>query len=458
MRILKLLLLGVLISLFVLGCARDVGLSPNNPVTLTMWHNFGGQMQTTMDQLVDEFNQTVGKEQGIFLSITSISDSATIREKLTMIADDDPGAPAMPDIATCYPQTAAILAAKGLLAPLDAYFEQGELDLYVPRFLDEGRLGDQLFVFPFAKSTEVLFVNQTFFDEFSAATGVSMEDLTTFEGIAAAALQYYQWTDEQTPEPGDGKHFYTADSLFNIAQVGMRQLGGDLITDGCLVLDSQEFRHIWSCFYEPAVKGGYAIYDGYSSDLSKTGEIVCSTGSTAGILFYGTEVTFPDNTRQAVEYTVLPFPVFEGGKKIAIQRGGGLVVAKSTPAKEKAAAIFLKWFTSPRQNMKFVASTGYLPVTIEAFEHSIEKNLDTIENENIRKLLIAAITVQKEYDFYIPPVFDEYDSLSREYERDLKRLAAEARTEYLLLLETMDPEQAYQQAIQGDFESFIQGR
>ena len=91
-------------------------------------------MQTTMDQLVDEFNQTVGKEQGIFLSITSISDSATIREKLTMIADDDPGAPAMPDIATCYPQTAAILAAKGLLAPLDAYFEQGELDLYVPRF------------------------------------------------------------------------------------------------------------------------------------------------------------------------------------------------------------------------------------------------------------------------------------------------------------------------------------
>lgn len=443
------------------GCFvnKDVP-SPANPVTLTLWHNFGGQMLTTVDGLVDEFNQTVGKENGILLSITSISDSATIRDKLTMIAADDPGAPEMPDLTTSYPQTAAILAGKDLLAPLDRYFTQQELDAYLPRFLDEGRLSDgNLYVFPFAKSTEVLYVNQTLFDQFSGATGVKLEQLSTFEGIADAAQRYYQWTDEKTPDIlEDGKHFYAADSWFNIAQVGMQQLGSSLFDNQRLHLDSPEYQRIWSSLFEPAVKGGYAIYQGYSSDLSKTGDIVCSTGSTAGILFYGTEITYPDNTTQQVEYTVLPFPIFEGGNKIAIQRGGGLIVAKSTPVKEKAAAIFLKWFTAPEQNMKFVASTGYLPVTHEAFENSIAEEIASNQNENIRKLLSAAITVHKEYDFYIPPVFDGFDSISRGYETDWKQSAADTRARYSQLLLDMQPEQAYAQSIAGIFQGFIADR
>lgn len=448
----------VALTVFVMlvpGCKK----SPANQVTLTLWHNFGGQMQTTMDGLVDEFNKSVGKENGILISITSISDSATLHSKLAMIAADDPGAPEMPDISTCYPQTAAILTAKDLLADLDEYFSQEELSGYLPRFLDEGRLEDGgLYVFPFAKSTEVLFLNQTLFDEFSKATGIEVGQLSTFEGIADAALKYYQWTDEQTPDTPGGKNFYAADSLFNIAQVGMEQLGYKIVENQKLQLDSNEYKNIWSCIFEPAVKGGYSIYHGYSSDLSKTGDIVCSTGSTAGILFYGTEITYPDNTIQEVEYTVLPFPVFAGGEKIALQRGGGIVVAKTTPQKEQAAATFIKWFTAPEQNMKFVASTGYLPVTHDAFENRIETEIAVNENENIRKLLAAAITVYKEYDYYIPPVFDGFDIIRNNYETDYKKAATEARERYLRLLESMDPEQAYEEAISGVYDDFLQGR
>lgn len=215
------------------GCSEPSGLDPKHPVTLTLWHNFGGQMQATMDALVDEFNGTVGKENGVILSVTSISGSASVQEKLTMIAAGDPGAPEMPDITTCYPATASILRAKELLAPLDGPFTQEELDAYLPRFVEEGRLDDgRLYVFPFAKSTEVLFVNQTLFDRFSQAVGVTLDSLSTFEGIAAASMEYYQWTDGLTPDTaGDGKHFYTADSLFNLAQVGMEQMGASLLEE-----------------------------------------------------------------------------------------------------------------------------------------------------------------------------------------------------------------------------------
>ena len=439
------------------GCTSLKAPYHSAPVTLTLWHNFGGQMQTTMDELVDDFNNTEGRKQGIILSVTSISGSASIQEKLAMIAADDPGAPDMPDIATCYPHTAIMLADNNLLASLDEQFTQKELSAYLPRFVEEGRLLDgKLYVFPIAKSTEVLFLNETLFNRFSGATGITIDSLSTFEGIAEASLRYYQWTDTQTPDiPNDGKSFYMADSLFNLAQVGMQQLGGNLIKNESLQLSSPRYRHIWECIYEPAVKGGYAIYDGYSSDLSKTGEIICSIGSTAGILFYGSEIIYPDNTTEQVKYTVLPFPLFKGGEKVAIQRGSGMIVASSTPEKEKAAAVFLKWFTAPEQNLKFVSSTGYLPVTHQAFNNIAEHENSLHKNENIKKLLEAAIKVHQEYDFFIPPVFDAYNSLSKKYEQEMKALAKSSREEYLALLEILPPNEAYERATEGDFEAFV---
>ena len=57
----------------------------------------------------------------------------------------------------------------------------------------------------------------------------------------------------------------------------MRQLGGNLFADGALALDSEAYARIWSTICPPALTGAFAIYDGYSSDLSKTGDLVCST-------------------------------------------------------------------------------------------------------------------------------------------------------------------------------------
>ena len=456
----KFMAITLLLSLCLLltACSGKEGPHPDNPVTLTLWHNFGGQMQATMDEQVREFNATVGREQGVILNVTSISGSASLQEKLTMIAAGDPGAPEMPDITTCYPATALLLAEKGLLASIDEYFTAEELSAYLPRFVEEGRLSDgKLYVFPFAKSTEVLFLNQTLFYPFSKETGVTLEQLSTFEGIADAAMKYYAWTDAQTPDtPNDGKEFFATDSLFNLVQAGMAQMGETPFAKEKLRLDAPEFEHIIKLLLEPAVKGGYALYDGYSSDLSKTGDIICSTGSTAGILFYGNEITYADNRKQEVEFTVLPYPTFEGGKKIAIQRGNGMAVAKSTPRKEEAAALFLKWFTSPEQNMRFVASTGYLPVTGKAFSEYLAAEIASNENPNIKKLLQTAMTVHEQYDFYIPPVFDSFSQQGKQLEQGFYTYATAARERYLSLTGESSSDAAYKKAAEGVLEK-LQG-
>ena len=441
------------------ACSDRTALNPKDPITLTLWHNFGGQMQATMDRQVEAFNAGVGREKGIILSVTSVSGSALLQEKLNMIAHNEPGAPLLPDLTTCYPASATILADQGLITPLDQYFSKFELDQYLPAFIEEGRLADgQLYVFPCAKSTEVLFLNRTLFDRFIQSASLPQIELDTFEAIVKTAIHYNNQTTAQTASPcAAGKAFFAADSIFNLFQVGLTQLGVSLFDQTDLSLDTGEFRRIFDLLLEAAVKGGLALYDGYSTDLAKTGDILCSLGSTAGILFYGKEITYADNTKEEVEYEVLPYPVWAGGKKAALQRGGGLVVAKSSPQKQEAAATFLKWFTSPEENMQFVASTGYLPVTKLAFSTHLEEEIARNPNPNVRKLLRTAMTVYSDYEFFTSPAFDSLNKIQHNLEARFLAIAKDRRFRYLENLNTFDPNRAYEKAITGAFEEFKAG-
>ncbi|MCL2768439.1 MAG: extracellular solute-binding protein, partial [Synergistaceae bacterium] len=248
----------------------------NNPVMLTMWHVFVEDMRITFDELVNEFNKTAGAENGIVVKATSVTDAGVINKNLLAAANNDPGAPRLPDMAVVNPRAAVTLVEKGVLVDLEQYFSKSELNTFVPQFIEEGRLGaEQLYIMPIAKSAEVLYVNRTFFDRFSAETGIGIEKLSTFEGIAEAAVKYYEWTDAMTPDvPNDGKTFFYPEGLFNQAMIGFQQLGGDIVKDKKLNLQDAIFKRIWDCYYPPAVQGGVAIYSGYSNYLAVTGDVI----------------------------------------------------------------------------------------------------------------------------------------------------------------------------------------
>ena len=40
--------------------------APKDPVSLTVWHYYNGSQQAAFDALVEEFNDTVGQEKGIY--------------------------------------------------------------------------------------------------------------------------------------------------------------------------------------------------------------------------------------------------------------------------------------------------------------------------------------------------------------------------------------------------------
>ena len=427
------------------------------PVVLTIWHNPGSQVRHAVSDIVDEFNHTVGREKGIILAVTSIGRSQVLHEKLELVANGDPGASEPPDIVIVYPKTAILLAGENMLVDFDSYFTEQELAAYVPRFLEEGRILDgKLYVFPTNKSTESLIVNRTLFDRFAAEAGAKLEDLATVEGLLRAARMYYDWTDAQTTDVlGDGKMFFMIDNPFNFVQAAYLQMGEDFFSSsGAPNLYSPVFKKVWEVIYEPSVKGHEAIYNGYGTDLTKTGDIVCWTSSTAGITFLPASMTYPDNISEPVEFDILPYPVFEGGKKVAIQRAGGFCLLKSTQRKEDAAVVFLKWLTEPENNLRFVEDSGYLPVTVAAMEKIMTDSSGNNSFINNRFLDVISI-MNKEYDFFFPRLADGYETLERWYEFLLRRSASSSREKFLKLLESMEADEAYADASSGVFDKFL---
>lgn len=421
----------VLLGIMLFSCKKEAPASQLS--TVTLWHNFGGPRREVLDYLVDEFNATVGKQKGVFVDVPVVTAASQIDSAIEMIVNGDPGAPALPDLFVSYPRAAFRLLEKDLVADFNQYFSKKELETYVDGFLEEGKINGGLYVFPIAKSTEVIFLNKTYFDRFAEATGARLDDLATVEGIAKIARLYYEWTDSLTPNvPNDGSDFFTADSWMNFYIVAAQQMGKSIFTeDGQLAVDSPEFEKIFSTLYEAANRGGIIMNNSYSSDLTKTAKILCSTGSSAGPLFYGDKVTLDDGFTENVDYITLPYPVFSAGdKKMSIQRGNGIMLSKSNAKQEKAACEFLKWLTQPEQNLRLVTQTSYLPVMKTALNRDLNEYLE----KDTSVLLIRTFATVKEmygtYDFFAAPNIDTLSSITKKFQDEYKNLLRECRASF----------------------------
>lgn len=390
---LSLIVLAVAFAVVLTGCKDKSLLDPKDPVSLTVWHYYNGSQQAAFDALVEEFNDTVGQERGIYVQGYSQGSVPDLETAVRDAIDGKVGADPMPNIFSSYADTAYEVEQAGALANLSDYLSQADLDKYVDSYIEEGRIAADgtLRIFPTAKSTEIMMLNKTDWESFAAATGAHLDDLATIEGVAATAKAYYEWTDGLTPNfPGDGKAFYGRDALANYFIIGMQQLGVEIfhVENGAVTLNTpkEELHRLWENYYVPMVRGYFGAYGSFRSDDVKTGDILAYTGSTTSAMYFPDQVEL-ENGSHPIDYLVLPAPVFQNGRLYAVQQGAGMVVSKSDQRHEYAAVEFLKWFTQAEHNLRFGCVAGYLPVLKEA--NNIQ-NLDQVISD--QKLLVSPKT------------------------------------------------------------------
>ena len=154
---------GALTLTGVAGCATGLGSAKKDPMTITVWTYYNGDQLDSFNKLVDQFNSTVGKEKGFQVESSSQGTVNDLEQNVMDAAEGKVGASDMPNIFAAYADTAYELDQKGLVVDIGKYLTDDEKKLYIESFLDEGDFFDDgsIKIFPTAKSTEVMFLNDT---------------------------------------------------------------------------------------------------------------------------------------------------------------------------------------------------------------------------------------------------------------------------------------------------------
>ncbi len=412
----------IVLSFALIACGKTPTLlDPQKPTTLTMWHVYGEQVDSPMNAFIERFNSTVGKEKGVVINVTMMSNASQIGKKLKDAQTGKAGSQDMPDLFFCHTSDARNLGTDNLLNWKDRFSEE-ELGTFVPSFLDDGTVDDRLCVFPVSKSTYLLFVAGGVFDRFAAERNVSLSDLETWDGFFSVAEKYYEWSG--------GKPFCAVDYLIRLVELYAVSEGErDFYSDGWYDPENPTFMRAYERFATSIAKGHIVVSDMYSNTQVMTGQTCAGIGSSASVLYYNDKITYPDNTSEDMNLAVLPLPRKEGGQPVTTQAGVGLCAYRTTGQKAEAATVFARWFTEEERNTEFVLSTGYMPVKAGAFAKIGSHTFSSEAYRNLYRALTATVATcsfEKEPDFdgYYPKVYALYDkirviqkNLTSEYER-----------------------------------------
>jgi len=349
-----------------------------------------------MNKLVAEFNSTVGLKKGIVVSVTNVTNTSKIGSQMVSAMNNEPGSPEMPDIFSAHTAHAGLLGADKLVNWND-WFGEKELNEYVPEFVDSGITDFGLSIFPLTKSSYALFLNGSQFERFSADTGVTYDDLATWNGFFDAAAKYYEWSG--------GKTFCAFDYLARHIELDIQSKNAspEFEEDGWFDIEDPDVYDSFMMFAEPIAKGHIAVSELYSNTHVTTGDTLCGIGSTASIIYYSDVVTYPDNTSESMNLHILPLPMSGGEVEYIPQSGVGIAAYKTTEQKAEAASVFIRWLTEAERNLDFAVATGYMPVHVDAYKSIADYDYP---NEAYESLFDAIEAMQAKYTALARPDFE----------------------------------------------------
>lgn len=439
-KILPLAIAMIIAALVLGGCVKaepPIKLDAKNPVTVSVWHYYNGPILNAFEAMVKEFNETVGLEQGIIVEGFGMGSVGELEAAVIAAANKEIGSMEMPNIFASYADTAYEAEKLGLLANLGDYFTAEEQAEYLDSYIEEGRIGanGELRIFPVAKSTEIMMLNDTDWQPFAKACGLNYDNLNTIEGIAKVAELYYDWSG--------GKSFFGRDSVANLFIIASKEFGTEIFQvaggNATINVNASVMRKIWDNYYIPYISGYFSSYGRFRSDDAKVGDILAYIGSTASATYFPSQVTAGGQV-YPVTAKVLPIPHFAGARRVMVQQGAGMVVTKGNPEEEYASTVFLKWFTEAQNNLKFAAMSGYLPVKKDAVDYQLmeeqiaagQLSLDAITDETLR---ISFEEIQTS-ELYTNKAFNGGTAARAVLEHNLQDKAVTDREAVLKLLES----------------------
>ncbi len=365
-----------LVSLF--GCqannsnndaeSPEIATSIKNPVELEFWHAMSGDLDATVNELVDDFNSTIGAEKGITVKAVYQGSYEDLKSKTTAAIK----AGKAPAIAQALSNYVAEYMQSEVVQPLNEYIFNEEVgienfdDIYEAYRSENAQYTNEgtYYSLPFNKSTEVLIYNKTFFEENNLTVP------TTWDEMEKLSKQI----KELTGNPALG--YDTPENYFITL---LQQFGGEYTSMmGEILFDSEGPALEALELIKRNTDAGYwrlAGEDKYMSGPFTSGLVQMYVGSSASF-------SFLQNT--PFEWAAAPIPQVSDETKAVIQQGSNLVIFNQNKTSEEVygAYEFVKYLCSFEGNLKWVTETGYLPIresvtASEEYKAYVEESGDT---------------------------------------------------------------------------------
>jgi basic membrane protein A len=411
----------------------ETGIVLGENINLVFWHNqapdsFRGKL---LDEIITDFER---KYPEINVIATYQSDYTSLYKKLVAAI----AAGGTPDVAVSYPSMVSDYLKAGVVQELDPYISDPVIgltaedmsDIY-PGYLAEGRFpayGNKYYTFPFAKSAEGMWYNLDLLKE--AGYDAPPKTWAEFEEMALAV-------HEKTGKIGYAyyENASTLDCwLFSRGAARVNADQTEAIFNGPEAVEAL-------AMMKRLIDAGAAVKpEGSYADQSEFGKgnVAFTFGSTSGTFYYQQAVVDSGNLVKEYGHT-LP-PQSDPEKPGTVLYGGSLVMFKTTEAKQKAAWLFIKHFSSTEQTAKWGSASGYMPVRASASallgDYFAE---NPIVEEQVTKIMPAAMPG--------PAVAGE---------QEMRTYAEEAMTKVFEGI--AEPQEALDEAVQLANEALARGR
>jgi ABC-type glycerol-3-phosphate transport system substrate-binding protein len=337
------------------AASTEADIEITGPVSLILWHALTSDPpKAALEAAVKKFNDTNGKG----ITITPVlQGSYTPLYQKTLGAIQ---AGALPDIVHAYESQVADYTKADVVIDLDPYVNSkkngldkaSQDDIYKPYF-DTNRFpqyGNKLLSFPFTKSLAVMYTN---------------EDVVKAAGVTTPPKTWAEWEQavmKATKKDASGKttqygYVGTTDASYFNAMVLSR--GGKIMAadNKTVAWDGKEGLETLQML-DRLYKGGYAYtptgFD-WQNDLAQS-KLAYAFSSTSSRPFIALAMKTP------VNWTVGLPPQADPANGKTVMFGANIAVLKSTPQKQLASWLFIKWFSEQAQTADWATKSYYMPV------------------------------------------------------------------------------------------------
>ncbi len=346
-------------------------------VTITFSHTMGEELRAVLDQYIAAFNEIYPNITVEHTQVGGYNDVRdTVNKQLT--------AGNQPNIAYCYPDHVALYNLTGKVVPLDNFIEstipdtlgggilgltEEQIDNFIDAYYEEGTVFDEagtMYTMPLSKSTEVLYYNKTFFEEYGLDVPTTWAEL---EAVSAEIMTIISTPGGKYENSLSYPFGYDSESNWFIT---MAEQSNSPYTKN----DAQKFyfnnetnRNFVKMFrgwYEKGYFTTQELYGAYTSGLFTNtdptkGSCYMCIGSTGGAKNQVPTVT---DGVPAFEVGVAPLPQLDSSNEKSISQGPSVCIFDSENKQEVVASwLFVKFLTT---NVKFQAAfsmvSGYIPV------------------------------------------------------------------------------------------------